>query len=290
MPGCKRGRVGRCRSAMGALRRCCCAAGHYRSVAGTTPPLLPRCTVMALPWVRLSAAVGGCCRGQADASSFRRSVGPIPPSTSGACHSRDGRRDVAVAVAGCLSWGKTDTPPAGAGTAGAWLVQPPRAVVPEGWRRRCTAAAAGRRPKAAGSRPSSGEGANTPAAVTSTPGRRRRCHRRGELQRRCGHSRGIHIQPRRTHAGVLRRRLTAAHKNHRANMARKVKVLALAATVEDANGVVLATPAPVPPPPSPPCPPRRRIADTVMCDMRSSNWSSPPLCSHHRHHLLPRRS
>uniref|UniRef100_A0A0D9VZ87 Uncharacterized protein n=1 Tax=Leersia perrieri TaxID=77586 RepID=A0A0D9VZ87_9ORYZ len=78
------------------------------------------------------------------------------------------------------------------------------------------------------------------------------------------------IRPRRTHAGVLRRRLTAAHKNHRAIMARKAEVRALAAAVEGTNVVALAAPAPVPPPPSPPCPPRRRIADTVVRATRSS--------------------
>uniref|UniRef100_A0A0D9XI65 Uncharacterized protein n=1 Tax=Leersia perrieri TaxID=77586 RepID=A0A0D9XI65_9ORYZ len=72
-----------------------------------------------------------------------------------------------------------------------------------------------------------------------------------------------HIRPRRTHAGVLRRCLKAAHKNHRANMARKAKDRTLAAAVEDTNGVMLAAPAPAPPPSSPPCPPRCRIADTV---------------------------
>uniref|UniRef100_A0A0D9XSW5 Uncharacterized protein n=1 Tax=Leersia perrieri TaxID=77586 RepID=A0A0D9XSW5_9ORYZ len=62
----------------------------------------------------------------------------------------------------------------------------------------------------------------------------------------------------------------AAHKNHRANMARKAEARALAAAVEGTNAVTLAAPAPVPPPPSPPCPPRRRIVDTVVRAMRSS--------------------
>uniref|UniRef100_A0A0D9VU27 Uncharacterized protein n=1 Tax=Leersia perrieri TaxID=77586 RepID=A0A0D9VU27_9ORYZ len=53
-------------------------------------------------------------------------------------------------------------------------------------------------------------------------------------------------------------------------MARKAKVRTLAAAVEDANGVMLAALAPVPPPPSSPCPPRCRIADTVVHAMRSS--------------------
>uniref|UniRef100_A0A0D9V242 Uncharacterized protein n=1 Tax=Leersia perrieri TaxID=77586 RepID=A0A0D9V242_9ORYZ len=78
------------------------------------------------------------------------------------------------------------------------------------------------------------------------------------------------IRPRRTHAGVLRRRLTATHKSHCANMARKAEVRALTTAVEGTNTVALAAPAPIPPPPSPPCPPRRRIADTVVRAMRSS--------------------
>uniref|UniRef100_A0A0D9V5T4 Uncharacterized protein n=1 Tax=Leersia perrieri TaxID=77586 RepID=A0A0D9V5T4_9ORYZ len=78
------------------------------------------------------------------------------------------------------------------------------------------------------------------------------------------------IRPCRNHAGVLRRFLKATHKNHRAIMARKAEVRALAAAVEGTNAVALAAPAPVPPPPSPACPPRRRIADTVVRAMRSS--------------------
>uniref|UniRef100_A0A0D9V7N6 Uncharacterized protein n=1 Tax=Leersia perrieri TaxID=77586 RepID=A0A0D9V7N6_9ORYZ len=78
------------------------------------------------------------------------------------------------------------------------------------------------------------------------------------------------IRPRRNHTGVLRRCLKAAHKNHRVNMARKAEVRALAAAVEGTNAVALTAQALVPPPPSPPCPPRHRIADTMVRAMRSS--------------------
>uniref|UniRef100_A0A0D9XHY6 Uncharacterized protein n=1 Tax=Leersia perrieri TaxID=77586 RepID=A0A0D9XHY6_9ORYZ len=53
-------------------------------------------------------------------------------------------------------------------------------------------------------------------------------------------------------------------------MAWKVKIRALAAAVEGINAVTHVAPAPVSPRPSPPCLPRRRITDTVVRAMRSS--------------------